>query len=151
MSPITYGRAPRSTTRRLPHDATAPAAARRITRSLLARWGWRPDSIDAAVLVVSELVTNAVEHARPPLRLRLRLRPAAPAVGSPDVRIKVSDGGPAAVPGPWTSSCAADEHGRGSVLIAHLSRPQAPGGPAHNRWVTVAATPGRVAGPVDRR
>jgi hypothetical protein len=45
----------------LPHDSSAPAIARRA----LARWGANAD----ADVAVSELVTNAVQHGKPPIRL----------------------------------------------------------------------------------
>jgi anti-anti-sigma regulatory factor len=69
-------------------SATAPAAARRFVRDTC--WYWRltevddPDDpmeslwvqelVDRAVLVVSELVTNAVVHTKGPVRLRLEWR-----------------------------------------------------------------------------
>ncbi|MEV6012082.1 ATP-binding protein [Streptomyces sp. NPDC051976] len=123
--------------RYLPHNATAPAAARRLTRALLTAWGWSPDGIDRAVLVVSELVTNGVEHARPPLSLQLR--PIGPDSDEPDLGIRVTDGGPADEPGPWTHSCAPDEHGRGSLLIACLSTPTETRRPARNQWLMVSS------------
>ncbi|MCX4515606.1 ATP-binding protein [Streptomyces sp. NBC_01619] len=129
-----------SGTHRLPHDTTAPATARRITHTLLARWGWEPDSIDSAVLVVSELITNAVEHANPPLSLDLQ--PHSPTIGSPDLRIQVTDGGPASAPGPWTRSCAADEHGRGKLLIAHLATPTEASNSVHSQEVTIPSKQG---------
>jgi anti-anti-sigma regulatory factor/anti-sigma regulatory factor (Ser/Thr protein kinase) len=57
--------------------ATAPAAARAYVHDLLDYW--RPalsgqEAIDRAELLADELVTNAVVHARTPLRLLLELR-----------------------------------------------------------------------------
>lgn len=46
----------------LPADPVAPAQARAVVRDLLVRWGFR-DLVDEAILVVSELVANSVEHA----------------------------------------------------------------------------------------
>jgi anti-anti-sigma factor len=56
---------------------TAPAAARAYVHDLLDYW--RPalpgqDTIDQAELLADELVTNAILHARTPLRLQLELR-----------------------------------------------------------------------------
>lgn len=102
--------------------------------------GWEPDSIDSAVLVVSELITNAVEHANPPLSLDLQ--PHSPTIGSPDLRIQVTDGGPASAPGPWTRSCAADEHGRGKLLIAHLATPTEASNSVHSQEVTIPSKQG---------
>ena len=56
--------------------ATAPAAARLHVRDVLQYWQLAlpdPDVIDRAELLADELVTNAVVHARTPLRLRLEL------------------------------------------------------------------------------
>jgi anti-anti-sigma regulatory factor len=69
-------------------SSTAPAAARRFVRDTCWYWrleevddpddpverAWVQDLVDRAVLVASELVTNAVLHTRGPLRLRLALR-----------------------------------------------------------------------------
>ncbi|MET7550861.1 ATP-binding protein [Streptomyces sp. NPDC005500] len=100
----------------LNHDETAASVARSSTRRVLIAWGMSEDVLDEVLLVVSELVTNAVEHALPPISLHLD-RQAAPAT----VHVEVSDGGPAAVPGPWVGSCAPEEHGRGTQIVACLA------------------------------
>ncbi|WP_051787008.1 MULTISPECIES: ATP-binding protein [Streptomyces] len=84
----------------LDHRPESVGAARRITGAVLVGWGMAEDAIDQALLIVSELITNAVEHAVPPIALRLD-RP------TPDssVRIEVDDGGPAERDGAWTASC----------------------------------------------
>jgi anti-sigma regulatory factor (Ser/Thr protein kinase) len=47
----------------VPLDRSAPAAARRAVVAVLEGWGFRnADWLDAAAVVVSELVTNAVRH-----------------------------------------------------------------------------------------
>ncbi|WP_369162189.1 ATP-binding protein [Streptomyces sp. R02] len=55
----------------LTHSPQAARAARKITAAVLAEWRLGAKTTDAAVLVVSELVTNAGEHAQPPLKLHL--------------------------------------------------------------------------------
>lgn len=50
-------------TQQFDSDSTAPSAARRFVRGTLAEWG-RDELVDAAMLVTSELVTNAVLHTR---------------------------------------------------------------------------------------
>jgi anti-sigma regulatory factor (Ser/Thr protein kinase) len=70
----------------LPNDATAPGEARDAVRATLTRWRL-PALVDACVLTVSELVTNAVRYGLPPLGLVMRRRKGA-------VRIDVSDARP---------------------------------------------------------
>ena len=70
----------------LPSDGCSAGLARTFTRTTLDRWDYRGDH-DDAVLVVSELVTNAVLHGTGTRTLRL--------VGTPwRVRVEVSDGNP---------------------------------------------------------
>jgi anti-sigma regulatory factor (Ser/Thr protein kinase) len=55
----------------LPADLTAPREARAAARTVLSRW--RLGAIlDPVLLVVSELVGNAVRHGRPPVGMVLR-------------------------------------------------------------------------------
>ncbi|MGI8537605.1 MAG: ATP-binding protein, partial [Mycobacteriales bacterium] len=67
----------------LPIDDTAPSCARRRTRELLSQWGL--DHLrDTVLVVVSELVTNAVRHGRPPVSMSFRYDGARLAVGVHD-------------------------------------------------------------------
>ncbi|MGP3991960.1 ATP-binding protein [Streptomyces sp. 3N207] len=54
-------------------DPVSPGYARRATADALRSWGVAESESDEIVLMAHELVTNAVEHARGPVRLRLRL------------------------------------------------------------------------------
>ncbi|MDH6129487.1 ATP-binding protein [Kitasatospora sp. GP82] len=122
----------------LAHRPDAAGEARKITKELLARWRVADDAADSVLLTVSELVTNAVEHARPPVSFELSRDP-----GSRRVHIEVSDGGPAATDGDWAASCTDGEHGRGLEIIdqlttAHGGR-QEPGHAIHWADVTTAA------------
>lgn len=55
-----------------PADVSAAAAARALAREVCVAWGlW--GVVDEAVLVVSELVSNAVDHARSTSRVTLSL------------------------------------------------------------------------------
>lgn len=54
-------------------DADAPARARRLAAATFRRWTLPEDLIAGALLVVSELVTNAVTHARTRSELTLQL------------------------------------------------------------------------------
>jgi anti-sigma regulatory factor (Ser/Thr protein kinase) len=95
----------------------AAAAARAFVREVLGYWQLAlPDStlLDRAVLLASELVTNAVIHARTELRVRLELRGDL-------LHLAVRDGNPRMLhlviaPGPEA------EGGRGLWLVDQLAR-----------------------------
>jgi anti-sigma regulatory factor (Ser/Thr protein kinase) len=93
-------------------ETAAPGQARIFVIDVLSRWG-RPDLIDDAILVVSELATNAVIHGRSQFSVQLRR------IGS-NVRVEVLDDcghepSPAAAPQFATG-------GRGLSLVAAVSR-----------------------------
>ncbi|MFJ6697272.1 ATP-binding protein [Streptomyces sp. NPDC091272] len=98
----------------------AVALARSFARTHLTVLGWAGD-VDTAVLVVSELVTNAVRHARVPGRVGW-LRLAVLADGG--LLVDVSDpvagflrgGGIDVPPGAW------DEYGRGLHLVREVGQ-----------------------------
>lgn len=99
----------------LPARPAAVGAARCVVHDLLTAWGAPADTLDDAVLVISELVTNALLHSAGK-RIACRLH------GTADrIRIEVEDqeGGPARPrarrPGPD------DQHGRGLFLVDVLS------------------------------
>jgi anti-anti-sigma factor len=100
---------------RLAPTATAPAAARLYVRDVLQYWRLAlpdEDVIDRAELLADELVTNAVVHARTPLRVRLELRGDVLLIG-------VHDGSPRLL-----RAVAHDpeaESGRGLRLVEQLS------------------------------
>ncbi|MEU4096634.1 ATP-binding protein [Streptomyces sp. NPDC026673] len=101
----------------LEHRAVAVAVARRTARTVLTGWAVPEEAVHDAVLVVSELVTNAVEHALPPVALRLR---RGESDGVAIIRVEVTDGGPAPRQGAWASSCGPGEHGRGAGIVDSL-------------------------------
>lgn len=70
----------------LPPSATSPARARRFVAEALRGWG--VDGGDDALLLVSELVTNGLLHARTPITVRV----AEDGPGA--VRLAVSDESP---------------------------------------------------------
>ncbi|WP_327112462.1 ATP-binding protein [Streptomyces sp. NBC_01341] len=98
----------------LPAHPESVAGARRLTRARLAEWRLTGDTHDAAVLIVSELVTNAVVHtasARVVCELRCR---------EGRLRVAVQDQGH--LPGgPRLSLTADGEHGRGLLLVDSMS------------------------------
>lgn len=57
----------------LAHDRTTPGIARTLVRDRLDGWHLDEETAEATELIVSELVTNAIRHGTPPLRLRLIL------------------------------------------------------------------------------
>ncbi|MFE9439411.1 ATP-binding protein [Streptomyces sp. NPDC006602] len=98
-----------------PADPGAVRSARAVVRGQLRDWGL--DSLaDLAALLVSELVTNSLRHARGPIGVRL-VRPAG--LGGV-LLVEVSD----PLPDPPRERVARpeDESGRGLQLVAHSSR-----------------------------
>ncbi|MCS0605432.1 SpoIIE family protein phosphatase [Streptomyces sp. LP11] len=87
--------------------------ARRFTRRTLRAWGVPRDTLDAALLVVSELVTNALVHTGGPVRLDLSL------VGH-RLRLAVADSSPRSPVQPagigWEAT-----GGRGILLVEAVS------------------------------
>lgn len=98
----------------IPHIPEAVALVRRRVGSLLKEWGLTTESVDEIVLVVSELVTNAVLHAMPPATLSLS---CAASDHGRRVRVEVRDQGAAEA----TGEPADDEHGRGCGIVITLA------------------------------
>lgn len=95
----------------LPDDPAAVARARRLVGDVCAAGG-RPDLVHEASLVASELVANAIVHARGGCEVHVRCT-------GPAVRIEVLDAGPG-TPDPRHAGDA-DERGRGLHIVAALS------------------------------
>jgi anti-sigma regulatory factor (Ser/Thr protein kinase) len=90
----------------------APRVARAFVAETLSAWNVQVDGVEAAKLVVSELVTNAVLHARESATISVGLR-----LTDDVLRVRVTDGGVdeperRAPPDPWTA-----ETGRGLWLV----------------------------------
>ena len=99
-------------------DPGQVAVARRLLRGYLADRGSdrSTDSHDVPVLLVSELVTNAIRHAQPPLVLRAATRGSG-------LRVEVHDGAtdpPVLAPRPPADETP-PESGRGLFLVASLA------------------------------
>ncbi|MER7577845.1 ATP-binding protein [Streptomyces sp. NPDC126514] len=101
-------------TRDLEPTPRSVSSARHLTEDFLGHS--HTDAAEAVVLVVSELVTNAIEHAEPPIMLHLHRESSGNRIW-----VGVTDGGPAPHKGPWTSSCTETEHGRGLAIVDTLA------------------------------
>ncbi|GEK01512.1 ATP-binding protein [Streptomyces sp. NPDC003388] len=102
----------------LPPFAGAVSAVRRRVNALLADWEVSPSVVEDALLVVSELLTNAIVHALPPAVLRLSWTLG----GGPGVlRVEVTDAGPARPGGQSPAWADPDEHGRGEGIVHALA------------------------------
>lgn len=99
------------TTLRLDGSLTSARDARAFTAAALAEWGVA-DIVDDVLLVVTELVNNAVTHASTECELRLSVNPLS-------LRIEVIDRGPG-TPDPLPPS-ATRNHGRGLHLVDALT------------------------------
>ena len=106
----------------LPIDARSVAAARRFLRDVLD--GYQAISIDDAVLMISELVTNAVRHAQTLLRVMVSI------VGQ-TLHVEVSDDDPT-LPSASTPDHKATS-GRGLRIVADLA----------DRWGVIPNTDGK--------
>lgn len=105
---------PHVATTRLRPEALASSSARRFVRSLLERWQLL-DLADVAELCVSELVTNAVLHARTPINLEVR-------AGQGVLHVDVCDSGGSRIDLPPREEPAdALESGRGLYIVQALS------------------------------
>ncbi|MFI8888753.1 SpoIIE family protein phosphatase [Streptomyces paradoxus] len=94
----------------VPSDPSAVAQTRKDVVAQLERWGLS-DAVFVTELVVSELVTNAIRHAEPPVQLRL--------IHDTTLICEVSDGGSTA---PHLRRARTyDEGGRGLLLVAQLT------------------------------
>ena len=87
------------------HEVTR---ARRLVRDAVENAGMSASLRDDAELLTSELVTNAVVHATPPVRLRVAVRPD-------DVTVTVHDAGPASEP------ARRRHHGRGLAIVSGVA------------------------------
>src|SRR5690349_24829185 len=95
----------------LPDTIQAPGLARRFVETHAA--GLSSDTLHDALLLVSELATNAVRHGAAPISVQL-VRGEGGAV-----RVEVHDAG-TGVPAP-TNPDAADAGGRGLLIVAALA------------------------------
>jgi anti-sigma regulatory factor (Ser/Thr protein kinase) len=114
-----------SVTIAVPADVAEITTVRREVTSTLLGWGAHQEQVDEVELIVSELVTNALLHGRPPVELRLR---------SSRVHLVLEVQDHATYLPRRMRPSLDDEHGRGLQLASLLSR----------RWGTRPTTDGKV-------
>lgn len=126
----------------LPHRPEAGREARRTAQSQLERWRVPAESADDVLLVVSELVTNALNHALPSVCMHLTRLPCG------IVRVEVADGGPCGE----VLDRDPDAGGRGLALVEALAeshgRTEIPAGALAWAEVDTAVKPVDLAGRV---
>lgn len=104
-------------------EPSSVGPARRYATSMLGAWNICDFVADDAVLVVSELITNAIRAtaSHPPVEVWMRLSHR-----TGHVRIEVADICPESLPRPRTPTEATgtltDEHGRGLMIVAAVSQ-----------------------------
>ncbi|WP_052848228.1 ATP-binding protein [Streptomyces avicenniae] len=105
-----------------PYAVGSVPVVRRRVRGVLAGWGMDAGTVADAAVVVSELATNAVVHARPVRGGRLIVQVS---YGGRDalLRLLVVDGAPEVVPPgcvPMVRPSSSAEGGRGMTLVAGM-------------------------------
>jgi anti-anti-sigma regulatory factor/anti-sigma regulatory factor (Ser/Thr protein kinase) len=123
----------RRATERIPPVPESAGLARRIVGEVCARWEITA-VLEAAEVVVTELVTNAVQHGIPPVELSLARRGRY-------LHIEVRDGSPT-MPRRMTVS-EPSEHGRGLLVIEAFSTAWGTSPRANGKvvWATIRASP----------
>jgi anti-sigma regulatory factor (Ser/Thr protein kinase) len=111
---------PASSTMAVPHGPAGVGAARRRMRADLLASGATDTVVDDAVLVLSELLSNACRHARP-LSHDESVRASWNRDRDGELTISVTDGGGPTRPLPATPSISA-RGGRGLAIIGALAR-----------------------------
>ena len=112
-----------SSTLSLPASLDAPALARLHLRQFRAQL--TPASWDDALILTSELVTNAVLHGQPEFTLKIDLEP-------PDLTIAVSDASSQLPPSKTDLPLPPATHGRGLAIVDSIA----------TRWGVTLHVPG---------
>jgi anti-sigma regulatory factor (Ser/Thr protein kinase) len=132
-----HGPVPRSEEFGLPADVAAVAQARCLVGTLLAGWGLSGEPADDVILILSELVTNAIAHSggsRIICRVHLR---------GDRVRTEVEDERRGTDVPAMREPDTYDQGGRGLLLVSRLSIDwgvdEAAGGTGRVVWAELAA------------
>ena len=97
----------------LPDGPEGAGFARRAMARAADLWLLDREMTETALLLVSELATNAIRHGAPPVRLSLHLDRTR------SLRVEVSDSSPAA---PTVGSASPDQSsGRGMLIVQQLA------------------------------
>jgi anti-sigma regulatory factor (Ser/Thr protein kinase) len=115
-------------------DKTRVAHMRRITAAFLRKWDVCGPLAKEVVLVVSELVTNAIQHGHGDVGLRMRY-------DAGELCIEVKDGNPE--PAELRSAGDEDESGRGLFLVAVLAKDWGVSDDGTTTWCTFRVPAGR--------
>ncbi len=102
----------------LPHTAASALAARRAVASDLAERGLSEQLREATVLVLSELLSNAVKHGRPLADGNVRL---SWEVSRDGVQLAVTDGGSATTRPRVSPAAPTETGGRGLAIVGQLT------------------------------
>ncbi|WP_308430616.1 ATP-binding protein [Streptomyces aurantiogriseus] len=102
----------------MPPAPGAVSGVRRRVRAILDLWNVSPQIVEDSLLVVSELLTNAIVHALPPAVLRLAW---VSDDGLGTLRVEVTDAGPVRPRGQSPEGIDPDEHGRGEQIVHALA------------------------------
>jgi anti-sigma regulatory factor (Ser/Thr protein kinase) len=108
----------------LPATESSVRVARKFAAGVLADWAIGGEAAENAVLIVSELLTNAIVHGDPPIELRLHN-------AGDELTIDVDDG--SSVMPRKLRPAPEDPHGRGVAIVSQLSR----------RWAARPHGPGK--------
>jgi len=130
--PLTHGVEP---------SADGLRAARGLIVESLRQWSIDDRAANSALDIANELMSNAVQHGRPPIAVRVELDRI-----NGTITVVVSDGSTApARPLPYRAGLS--ERGLGLRIVAQLSSTwgQRPDGEGKSVWATVASTRNRPA------
>ena len=95
-------------------DPDAPSRGRHAVTAVLQEWGCAPETREDLLLVVSELVTNAVVHGAEPIVVTL-------VRGAERLRVEVTDGAAESSPHNNRRPPATAENGRGLSVVTRLA------------------------------
>ena len=128
-------------TRAVEPGADGLRAARQLVVESMRQWCIDERTANAALDIANELMSNAVQHARPPISVRVELDPPTGAV-----TVVVSDGDPTpARPLPYRAGLS--ERGLGLRIVTQLSTTwgQRQEGEGKSVWATIHAARSRPA------